>query len=125
MPCWTVQQSEVKLSGLNPEFLKTALIALGFRVNSAEYTANLVSLGRIDRDAVLTFDRFGDRTSVIVRSDGHVTVNLGNESTAETASLQNEVKRAYAVQVVHAAAKKFGWNMKQTAENKFAVTRRF
>lgn len=125
MPCWTVQQSEVKLSGLNPEYLKTALVALGFRVNRAEYTAGLVSRGSIDRDAVLTFDRFTDKSSVIIRSDGTVTVNLAGSSSATLADLQNEVKRAYAVQVVHAAAKKFGWNMKQTAENKFAVTRRF
>lgn len=124
MPCWTVQQSEVKLSGLNPEFLKTALVALGFRVNSAEYTAGLVSRGSIDRDAVLTFDRFADSTSVVVRSDGTVTVNSANRET-NLAPIQNEIKRSYAVQVVHAAAKKFGWNMKQTAENKFAVTRRF
>lgn len=123
MPCWTVQQSEVKLSGLNPEFLKAALLALGFRVNDAEYSARF--------DASITADRFTDHTSVVVHNDGRVTVNAasardwGSLTQPDLAAVTNEVKRAYAVQVVHAAAKKFGWNMKQTSETKFAVTRRF
>lgn len=124
MPCWTVQQSEVKLSGLNPEFLKSALIALGFRINSAEYSRNY--------GASLTADRFTDYTSVVVHNDGRVTVNMADTkqwdaslSQTDITAVTNEIKRAYAVQVVNAAAKKFGWNMKKTAENKFAVTRRF
>lgn len=116
MPCWTVAKSEVKLSGLNPEFLKHALTALGFRVNDAEYSKRF--------NASLTADRFSDGTSVVVALDGTVTVNASGRAGDLTA-LANEVKRAYSVQVVQAASRKFGWNLKQQSENKFAVSRRF
>ena len=117
MPCWTVNSNEVKLAGLNPAFLKTALLQLGFKVNDAKYSKQF--------DASLTADRFSDDTSVMVKLDGTVTVNVSAWSKTDLTTLQNQVKRAYSTVVVHAAAKKFGWNLKQQAESKFQVQRRF
>jgi hypothetical protein len=120
MPCWTVQKSEVALKGLNPELLKAALQALGFRINSAEYTANPRFNG-----AQLTADRFRDNTSVVIEADGTVTVRYSSARDMNDATLVNEVKRAYAVETVKMAAKKFGWKMEEKTATKFAVTRRF
>ena len=117
MPCWTVAKSEVKLAGMNPELLKAALAALGFKVNESEYSKRF--------NASLSADRFSDGTSGVVSLDGTVTVNASSRATDALGKVVNEVKRAYSVQVVQAASKKFGWNVKQTSENKFAVTRRF
>lgn len=116
MPCWTVAKSEVKLQGLNPEFLRAALTALGFSINTAEYSQR--------RGYSFSADRFSDGVSVVIALDGTVSVNASERATDLT-KLGNEVKRAYSVQVVQAASKRFGWSLKQTSENKYAVQRRF
>jgi len=37
----------------------------------------------------------------------------------------DQIKRAYSKQAIYASAKKQGWAVKQTAENKFQIIRRF
>ena len=42
-----------------------------------------------------------------------------------TEGIVNKIKKAYSTEVVKAQAKKFGWQLKQTSENKFKALRRF
>jgi hypothetical protein len=50
-----------------------------------------------------------------------VLVIKGQRASAE---LTSQVKRAYSSQVVQSQAKKFGWQMKQTGDMQWQVTRR-
>lgn len=114
MPCWTVAKSEVKLEKMNPELLQGALRASGFEVWTRP---NDVSLSAYRYDA----NGYSNRVDVNVAVDGTVTLSTRG---GDLAKITNEVKRAYSVQVVQAASRKFGWNVKQTGEFKYAVQKR-
>ena len=115
MPCWTVQTAEVNLTNPNPEVLTRALIAAGFKVNSAEYSRQF--------GASFTADRFRDTVSVRI-IDGRMEVTAADRY-ANLSAVSNEVKRAYSAEIIRTASKRFGWNVTAQSETKFQVRRRF
>lgn len=105
MPCDTIQTSTINLGNIGDRgLLKKALEEMGYRVT-------------------LTSDRiqFGNgRNGGVVYADGRVDLQ-----GAATELSVNEIKRAYSVEAVKLASQKFGWSVRQTADNKFVASRRF
>ena len=106
MPCYQRRTVTVELEAANKDLLFNALDGLGFQVKMTE-------IG-------ITAHR-GLSTSIFWDSG---TKKLKLISSSNRAELPNEVKRAYAVESVKYASKKFGWVVKQTAANKCQATRR-
>ena len=106
MPCDTIQSSTINLGNVGDKaLLLKALEGLGYR-------------GEIDGDTITFASRFGGAGTIY--ADGRV------ELTGRATQLdENTIKRAYSTEAVKLAAKKFGWSIKQTAENKFVAQRRF
>ena len=100
MPCDTIRTTTVELgSSTNTELLLAALNELG--LSAYRQSATIIRFGRGE-----FFDATTGRLEVATSRD------------------VNEIKRAYSNQVVLAQAKKFGWQLKKVAQNKYAVQRR-
>jgi arylamine N-acetyltransferase len=107
-----VQTSTINLSGADPELLKKALVALGFRLNDRQYAYN------VPTGAQFSADRFTDSTSVVLEADGRVTVRASRLGQERVETLTREVKRAYSTEVVKAASARFGWKVQQSVNSK-------
>ncbi len=106
MPCYTVEESGIKVTAnTNPDLLKKALEELGYTVTK---------LG-----ATLTFANYSKSHRGFFRN-GELTITNGSGEAVD----QNEIRRAYSAQVVMSAAKRFGWQVKQTSPTQFQVSRR-
>jgi hypothetical protein len=106
MPCDTIQTTNVSftLENTNLDLLEKALVGLGFNVTK-QSNGRLVFYGR-ERNENGSF------------KDGKFQVNY---SAYRTEFDINQVKRAYSQQVVQNTAQRYGWKLKSTAENKYAV----
>jgi len=110
MPCWQRTQSTVKLgAATDVALLQKALEALGMSVQV--------------RDGVLTFNakdvNAGGVRGIFTKGE------LQLFQTSFRAFDENQLKRAYSVQVVQAAAKKYGWVVRQQGEMKLTAQRRY
>lgn len=104
MPCYSRIQSTVEFGdNTDPKLLALALRALGYTVT--EIGKNL-SFAKYASDAPITGTYRG----------GTMTINGSVD--------QNEMKRAYSAEVVKSAAKRFGWQVKQSSPTQLQVTRR-
>jgi len=107
MPCDTIQRSKVdfKLEVTDLNLLKAGLEKLGYKVNLGTKTLS-----------------FHD-SSFNIRGEfrkGKLEVETINREFDV-----NAVKRAYSTEVVKVTARKFGWTLNETSENKFEAVRRF
>jgi hypothetical protein len=100
MPCYTIQTVNVNLGKVDLDLLQKALEAL--------------FPGTVRRVENLLI-RFGNGESYS-RERGELSLRK-----QETAAL---IKRAYSAEVVKSQAKKFGWQLKETAPFQFTVTKR-
>ena len=99
MPCNTVQTMSVLLSPkTDGDLLHSALSALGM---SPVRTGDMIF--------------FGTRESFNVK-----TGELRVRSTTSVA----DIKRAYSAEIVKGQAKKYGWQLKETAPFQYVVTKR-
>lgn len=111
MPCDTRTTVSVALAAADRELLFQALMALGWQPREA---GGLIQVYVPNVGAVtITGDKLNIRTYSY----------LASEQKAE--ELANQIRRAYSVEVVKSQAKKFGWQLKQTSDNKFKAIRRF
>ncbi len=102
MPCWTTSYNTVELKAADRDLLTQTLRELGYQVQG---TDTLVATGN---GATLTIGRDG------------VKVRAGQEKLVE------QIKQSYAVNVVKAAAQRFGFTLKTVQENKrYVMQRRF
>lgn len=102
MPCDTIATSTVEFKSENSDFLKRALEALGYSVSEANGAIH----GRKSYFESVIFEN----GSLTIRSNSGIDANA--------------IKRAYSREVVTFASKKFGWQLKENSENKFAVQKR-
>ena len=100
MPCDSITTSAVELGKVNADLLTAALNALGFNAR---------------QQGLAVFFNGGTYHS----NTGELTLSGGN-AEKRTA----EIKRAYSAQVVTTTAKKFGWQVKQTGQFQYEVTKR-
>jgi hypothetical protein len=106
MPCWSKQ---------------TSTIAFGENTDRALFEQALRTMGytvRVQQNGDITF-RDGESLDATLDMKGSLKVTAA-EGTFDV----NTLKRAYSTEVVKSAAKRFGWQAKQT-ENKFVVQRRY
>jgi len=110
MPCNTIQRSRVsfELRAENIDLLAEALRVQGFAVQQNEETL-----------------RFSDAN--VVGSFVNGKLSLSGEKSAVSRFDRNAVKRGYSHQIVKAAAKRMGWELKADKQNanKISVKRRF
>lgn len=108
MPCDSRITSSVEWTdNTDPKLLAAALKSLGFIVG-----------------VVGTAVRFSNpETSVTGTYDGRKKMMTLSGLNDESLDL-NPIKRAYSAQVIQSAAKRFGWQVKQTDDTKFQITRR-
>ena len=107
MPCYTVQTTSLDLSQVRDmTILKAALAVLGAQ-NVQETTSGLSF-----RDGEGWYGRYVSGTKT-VEIDG-----------ASRMAEPGVIARAYAGEVVTAAARKFGWQVAPKGENKFQMKRR-
>jgi hypothetical protein len=111
MPCDTIQRSSIslELKADNKTFLIAALKALGYTVSES---------GEVVRFVVR--ENYETLTGSFI--NGKLRLE-GDTSTVNRFNV-NAVKRAYSFQVVQSQAKKHGWTLKQTKDNKFVVQKR-
>jgi len=114
MPCWNKIETTLDLKNPNLDMLRAALENLGFAVGTPEYARQF--------DASLVADHYGNRVSIRVKTDGTVVIGGPNGAAPEHV---NAVKRAYSTQIVLAASKRFGWNVKKVSERQMMAQRRF
>lgn len=100
MPCDSIQLNSLEISKMDPKLLARALTALG--AQSVRVTAGGAATFTLDGVAC----RLGG---------GRFIVEAGAEHLAD------KVKQAYGRQSVIYAAKKNGWQIKETKPNVFAV----
>ena len=108
MPCDSRITSSVEWTGnTDVKLLAEAMKSLGYIVG-----------------AVGTALRFHNpETGVVGTYDGRKSLMTMNTTRDQVVDM-NELKRAYSAQVVKAAAKRFGWQVKQTGEQTYEVNRR-
>ncbi len=105
MPCDTIQTTEIQWGeNTNIEILGEALEALGFRITSKSEKSLAATHPRGTR---LEYECGSREMSIRGNFD------------------ESELRRAYSTKVVERTSKKFGWQLKKTAENKFQALRRF
>jgi hypothetical protein len=101
--------------------LTAAMEQLGLKHIGGEQFKSIHSGQQVTRPE-LTFGGYqnGVWTAAVLR-DGKLTIASANPADTERA-----IRRAYGEQTVRAAAKRFGWNVQQDAQNqqKFAIRRR-
>ncbi len=111
MPCDSRVTINVKLSASDRNLLFQALIGLGWQPREIAGTIQCYVPN------VGTMSISGDNLQI----SGYAYT--GAEKQAE--ELANKIRRAYSTEVVKSQAKKFGWQLKQTSENKFKAIRRY
>lgn len=111
MPCFTRREVPVEVTVAFKADNKSILIA---GLTAAGFTVTRLSDKRIS--AVLSP---ATRGAIIDIEKGQVTVNEGQTY------LVNEIKRAYSVEVVKTAAKRFGWSLTNKDANTMLAKRRF
>ena len=98
MPCNTMTRVKLELNNANLELLKKALEVLGYRVyEQTEQVLRWVG-GRYDK------------------TSGKLIID--DEKTG------NAIRRGYTAELVKKQATRFGWQIKKTGENKFAIIKR-
>lgn len=98
MPCDRIIRNSVELMATNRDLLKKALEAAGFT--------------DIDLRQNGTLYAFDPKTRQVIEiSKTHVKLNQGTEHVADT------IKKHYAKEAVKTAAKKFGWQFKESKKN--------
>lgn len=107
MPCDTIQTSTVKMEmrADNEKFLLNALSSLGYYATKIGET-------------IAFRNNRGTETGVFAK--GELTITSRNPESFDL----NKLKRAYSTEVVKNTAKKYGWELKPTAENKFSVQKK-
>lgn len=103
MPCDSIQTSSVRFNAESIPFLVQALRSLGS-------TKQVFKSGRL---ATAYLNRIE-----ISFGDGIITVPRGS------GGLIDHIKQAYSRQIVMAAAKRYGFQLKQTGKNRFLALRR-
>lgn len=102
MPCFSIRRNVINLEKVDRDLLAKALEALGYTVTKHP-------------NGVLSFsNRYGSGYFAAGKLTFDQDINL----------TENAVKQAYSTQVVQAAAKKFGWQVKNPAANQFVAVRR-
>ena len=107
MPCDTVQKSSVnlELKADNKTYLIAALKSLGYlSIQDLGETVRFVT-----RDGIVGLFAKG-------------TLNLTSRGQAAENFNTNPIKRAYSVEVVKGASKKFGWNLQADKQEQFKFT---
>lgn len=103
MPCYSRINTTVEFGpSTDAALLAAALKGLGYTVTQ---------IGKS-----LSFAKYEGDVITGTYANGRMTVSGSVD--------QNAMKRAYSAEVVKAAAKRFGWQVKQTNEVQFQVTRR-
>jgi len=102
MPCFTRTTIQVTVQAMDPDLLKAALVSLGYQVHLSQ--GSLVASK--DNQAL----GFRDGQVKITARPGVVDLNV--------------ISRAYSRQVISQAAKRFGWQVKETGQDHFQLTRR-
>jgi len=105
MPCDQIILNEVEFQAADRDLLKKALEELGMTILRTAQDGTIVFRTRNWTNGRITNDRI-----VIDQRE---------------AGLVDKIKQGYSTQVVKAAARRFNWNVKQTAPNKLQITRRF
>lgn len=106
MPCDQIRLQSVDFANGNVGVLKAALEAAGYEVS---------------HDAERNWLWFRDKSGTRAYRTG--TFRNGTFTVQEGIDV-DEIKKEYANEAVKVAAKKFNWSVKETAENKFRLTRR-
>jgi hypothetical protein len=108
MPCDQIIRNSVELSIADRELLKRALEADGLTFTESNGVL------------FVTYQDAAGRTRNLQIAKDRVNLDNGEEHMAD------RIKRAYAVETVKTAAKKFGWQIKKTTADsrKFAVLKR-
>lgn len=108
MPCYSRQTSTIEFGEQTDRAIfQRAVTEMGYTVN-------------VNRDGTIAFWTSDGDISAALDMKGKLQV-----TTAEGVFDVNTIKRAYSTEVVKAAAKRFGWQVKSPAANKFEVQRRF
>lgn len=107
MPCDTIQTTSIDFGKADTPLLAKALGKLGWTV------------ANVNKNGLTARNQKGESLSF---RDGTFEVQ-GASYTAPKFD-QAEVRREYSRQVVGYAAQRFGWSLKQTADNKFTATRK-
>ena len=107
MPCNSIRTTQIDLSKANADVLASALTALGFSVTGVT-------------DALTARNQSG--SSVVWQKGVGTTVNASRSDFG----LADKIAPAYSGAALKKAAKKYGWNWKQSKSdmNKFEVERR-
>lgn len=109
MPCNTIRQSTINLAKVDHDLLKAALETMGMTCYVAQ--------GGI----LVARDRYGRAATI---QNGKLTHDTRMIGTGGQPLTENMVKQAYSGEVVKSQAKKFGWAVRQTADNQYVVVRR-
>lgn len=81
-----------------------------------------IDIGKLDPSlAAAAIAALGVDCSGVTYSNGKLIVRGGN---ADLDTLTTQVKQAYAAEVVKSQAKKYGWQLKQTAPFRYEVVKR-
>ena len=107
MPCNSIRTTQIDLSKANVDVLASALTALGFEVTH-------------DASAIHASNKNG--SSVVWQKGVGTTVRASRSDVG----LADKIAPAYSGAALKKAAKKYGWNWKQSKSdmNKFEVERR-
>jgi len=101
MPCFTTSRMSVEFKAEHFDILEDAAKSLGFRAQ-----------------------RNGDSLTFYT-SNGPVTVRDGQINLDDRdRKIIDPLKRAYSKKVLEKAASRYGWALKETANNKFVVNKR-
>ena len=100
MPCYTITTAKLELKNANPTLLKKAI-------------EKLMGKGT----------QFQEARGVLYFNGGTYTKATGILEVRNEA-VGRQIKRNYSGEVVYAQAKRFGWQVKQTAENKYEIIKR-
>lgn len=101
MPCDTIREVKVDAGKFQKEYLLAALKDLG--LEPEEHKNGTITFGRGEKYNPAT---------------GQITQSYGSGTPVE------KIKQSYAAAIVQAQAKRFGWQLKKTAGNKFEVLKR-
>lgn len=102
MPCWTITTVKLELKNASLDLLKKALEAQGKQNIYVNTAMGIVTWG-YGRDG---YNKNTGQISVQTKSDG------------------NAIRRAYSAEVVKKTASRFGWQVQQSGENRFAIIKR-
>lgn len=106
MPCWNVKFFEMKLEAANQDLLISALSALGYEPTKFV-------------DGSITIRPGAGIYGAITIKDGKL---YGSETTTgRMEEVAGKIKGAYAAEAVKVAAKRFGFSVKQSADNKLTL----